>query len=477
MSTTTSSSATPGLSLVAKAIDAPASVVTAITEYEDNLARWADWYSCKRKTTLLELNDGSHARELRTLGMPKRVCEDWASLLWTENASVICGDETGDDILAALFGDTESTRLASHVERTFASGTGGMDLLIRGMTLDAAGNVTGAESMVVDYTPANRIIPLTWDARGITSAAFVSFPEPGVVDVRAHGWLDGRPLITNRRFSYNGNLTEIAVADGIAPELILLEGAPALFACWSPASVNNSVVDSPYGLSIFANAEDALAVADLVFDNFGEDFELGGKMLLIPDTMLRRDEAGNMRPPSWDKRNLFVTVEDPTGGGISGDTAGVKEFNPTLRVAENTAALESALGLISVAVGMGAERYRYRGETIATATQIISENSDLFRNRRKHLLAFSSALTSIATSALWCASTFFGASLSPDIDVTVRADDSVIEDDNSRIDRGLRLMQQGAISKRRFLTEYMGMAADEVAAELAEMDAGTPLFE
>ena len=56
-------------------------------------------------------------------------------------------------------------------------------------------------------------------------------------------------------------------------------------------------------------------------------------------------------------------------------------------------------------------------------------------------------------------------------DVKVTFDDSITPDHDTYIKEGVLLLQSGAISKKRFLTEYRGLSESEADEEMAQMTA------
>ena len=474
----------PTLKDITEAIGAP----DAATKWYSNISRWTDIYSCKPVIKSMMMSDGDHKRKIRSLSMAKRICEDWASLLWTENAAIEAGDPSSDELVQDMFGDGFTPRFTDFLEKDFAKGFGVVEVLVSELDYTSDGDIveTSDAMLAFDFVDAERCIPLEWRGGQITAIALVSY-ENDRVDVREHYSTRTEQTIINRSFhTTDSKLVEATPTEllerGIAPSLTI-PSPYKMFCVLTPAISNNIDPYSPFGLSVFANAEDQLEGVDKYFDNFIEDVNLGGKMVFVPDTMLRKDmtvdaSTGKVRidpttnkpyviPPQKDKKNLFVVLEGETGVGGGADA--VTEHNPDLRVDENKAGMDAALSLLSSAVGMGSERYVYRGETIATATQVISENSDLFRSRRKHMMSVTSMLISITRAILWCAQNLLGRPCDPGCEIVVSGDDSVIEDDNTRIDRGLKLFQSGAISQKTFLTKYMGMTDENADAEVSAL--------
>lgn len=459
------------VSTVAEAIGAPPDAVKAAKAWFPNIEAWGDLYACAPHVITLDLEGGTYTRERHSLRMGKRGCEDWAAMVWTENAELTVDGDAEAEYLASVLGEDFNSLLADHVEgQTFARGIGAIEVLVNGMTVSDDGSVAASSetSVSVAFVPATNVIPLRWTQRGITEAAIVSY-DGRHVDVRIHrpGSVESLAFLADE----NGSaLRPRELPEGIAPLVTLAEPVP-LLAVTKPGIANNVDPESPYGISVLANATSQLDAVDTAFDNFVQDFVLGGKMVFIPDTMLRHDSNGNAITPDRDRKQLFVQVNDAMGDS----RPGITEHNPTIRVEENVRGIDTALSLYSNALGMGAERYRYRDGAIATATQIVSENSDMYRTRRRHIVALTYALHRIAYAVLWCGRNLAGLPLDVDAEIVVRTDDSVIEDDGARIARGLAYFSAGAISHRTFLIDYYGMTEEEADAELTQMPSA-PLY-
>lgn len=476
---------------IAKAIDAPKHSVEYVRDWAPRIEQWSALYRCEQPDTTFQLADGDVTVTRRTLRMGKRIPEDWATLCWTERARVDCGEEESAEaeLFDAHFGERFAARFNEYLEgNVFALGTGALEWLIDDIKLNAAGSAdTAAATFRLCYVPTACILPLQWSEGRVTSVAIASV-DGEMIDVRIHSGDGDVRVIENQRYRNKGTDRIERVDDaeliesGIAPRLELrrtAEPVPPMFCVLRPQIANNVDAASPFGISVFANAVDQLEAVDIVFDNFVEDVYLGRRMVGIPDTMLRKDpNSGKLLPPQQTRKNLFVTIVDPTGGGIAGDKSGIWDYSPNLRADQNEQALNVALSQLSEAVGMGAERYRYRGETIATATQIISENSTLYRNRAKHLLGITEALMTMGAALLWLARYVAGQDVDTAAEIRVVTDDSVIEDDNARQARGIAKVQAGVMSIERYLIEYEGLTEDEAVAEAARLAPTVPpLFE
>ena len=278
--------------------------------------------------------------------------------------------------------------------------------------------------------------------------------------------------ISSRFDNNNGNLgarwtDDRLIEAGIAP-MVGIRNAPRLFAIVRPQIANNLDESSPYGVSVFANAGSQLNAVDEAWDSLQTEIRLTRAMVGIPSTMLREDpnNPGHAVPPQRDRKDMFFAMQDASGESKHG----IWNYNPPIRVDALGAALDIALTSLSTAVGLGEERYRYRGETVATATQVISENSEAFRNRAKHLLPITHALTDIARAMLWLQRNFIGdTSIEADAEITVRTDDSIIEDDATVQTRGMAKVAAGTMSLMRYLMECEGMNEEAAAVEVGRI--------
>lgn len=454
-------STTLTVSQLCEKLGAPSSVREYQLEYLD---RWRKLYKADIGESVSFTFEGSvYKRRLHKTNMAKHVCADWAGLTWTENVR-LSAPEAEQKVLDEVFDPLWHSWFSQRLEWMYADGTAAIEVLVDGMEVTEQGQVLRSEDVTIrtTFVESGSLYPLAWDASGRwTHFAIVDWSRQssGYVDVRMYLKAGDVWAVANRALDIESKRYR-EPPEGVVP-YVELAGAPCPVSILKPALANNVDRDNPYGLSVLANAEEQLATVDDAFDLFAEDMRLSQKMVFISDQLLRRDSTGKLRVPQRDRQNLFAPVE------AMGDSDLIKEYNPEMRADSSLTAIKLALASLSAAVGMGEGRYRWGESGVTTATEIIAQNSELFRNRRKHWLAVSSAVREAARSVLWFAREVQGRPVDPDVDIQVLSDDSVIEDDGTRIERGLRLFTTGAISQRRFLTEYLGLSEQEAEAEAA----------
>ena len=85
-----------------------------------------------------------------------------------------------------------------------------------------------------------------------------------------------------------------------------------LFQIITPNMVNNVDLDSPMGLSVFANAIDQIKSCDLVFDSYMNEFVLGRKRLLVPISMAKMIQIQEGSGQAGDRAAKMAPEFDPS---------------------------------------------------------------------------------------------------------------------------------------------------------------------
>lgn len=444
------------------------------SDYYNRIDQWVHWWEGyyepfhKRK----EWNGEKVTnRELFTMRMAKKICEDWAAILLNEKTTVTVEDNAsslylqGEDGTGGVFGDNDFWRQANAlIERAFATGTGAFVLRLSGIGVADDGTIQrGQGSVKIAYLDAPCIVPISIEGGKVTEAAFAS----SVVDkgeryiyLESHVIEGGQYVIHNEYFKMkNGALSPDQLPDGV-PDTLYTGGDVPWFVLLAPNVVNTIRHNNGLGMSIFGNSIDNLKGVDLAFNNFCQDFKLGGKKVFYNKSLARTDEQGRTITPDDVAQQLFTVLGD--GDVADLDTKDlVHEFNPELRVEENRTGLQAQLDYLSFKCGLGPRRYRFEAGTVQTATEYTGSQQELVQNANKHYIVVERALQSLSRAILYLGKEFCGQPVNPDAKVSVQFEDSYIIDKESERQRDLQEVRDGLMMDWEYRVKWRGETEDD----------------
>ena len=435
----------------------------AKTEWYRNVERWQNWYEGYdpdfHEGAWLGVTKDKNDIQISSLRMAKTVCEDWAALLLGEGTTITIKDTASDQYLqgvkddqmqGGIFGSTNFWQRTNElVERAFALGLGAILPRIKDAQTTKDGRLT-AGTIGYDFIAADKIIPLTWENRSIISCAFAT---DRIEDGKRYAVLQIHEPGKIKYVWYEYTKTGLRATERpeYASEITFQDNTLFLPAFVYPQASNHLEDDSPFGVSIYATAIDALRGVDLAYDNFNSDLELGRKMVFIRDELIAKNSAGEPISPHKTRRRLFV----PIGDGLPADEPFIKEYNPDLRTEESTAAIQAQLNYLAFKCGLGQRYYTFHQGAVQTATQIISENSPLYRNREKHNIVVEKALIDVCRNTLRLAAEI-GEPVNPWTPISISFDDSIIEDTGAEKMRFMSEIAAGIRQPWEYRVKFFG---------------------
>lgn len=384
-------------------------------------------------------------RTRKSLGMAKTVAEDWANLALNEKVGIALKKKSAEKRVWSVL-DANQFRVRGNqlLEQAFALGTGAFVERKEG------------DEVKIDYIRAGMVYPLAWDNGRVTQCAFGSertVKQEKQVYLNIHTLARGHYVIENHLFRRNGTaLTEIALPDDVK-ERVETKSPTPLFQIIRPNIANNFAPDCPLGISVYANALDQLEGLDLVYDSYCNEFRLGKKRITIPETMARMamEEDGSVTPVFDDNDTEFYAIPSVDQGENK-----IEEHNMELRYEAHEAGVQTALNLLSFKCGMGRDRYNFKDGEVKTATEVVSEKSDLFQSLKKHELLLEGALIGMAQAV----AELLGLG---EQEVTINFDDSIIEDTGAEKLRFLQEIRDGVRQKWEYRVRFFG--EDEATAK------------
>lgn len=393
----------------------------------------------------------------KTLNMPKKICEDWANLLLNEKTDIVVGDdEQQANLWEMLNGVNFWVKGNQGVEKSFALGSGAFV-----ETADDGGNVR------LQFLGREKIYPIAFDQDKITECAFVNVSSK-TTTIQIHGLdTDGNYKIRTLVYKKKDNDTTEDVGDLVSDDLFDTKSSLPWFQILKPNIVNNLDLNSPLGVSIYANALDVLQGVDLAYDGFCEEMRLGQAKIFMNKQLTTYDELGEHLTFDVNEKGFYYL-----GEGDTADRQPVTFYNPPLRTDSYFNGINNALNLLSSKVGFGENHYRFDQSGISTATQIISENSEMFRSLKKHEIILQEVLIGVCKALMYIHNNFTNSVFKFDLEANleVKFDDSIIEDKETMKMTDRQDVNMGVMSKVEYRMKWYNEDEETAKQKLAEIE-------
>lgn len=445
-----------------------------VIDYDNRITEWEQWYKgdVKGFHDYTQWNGKKQVPYKRkSLYMAARVSQDWADLLLNERV----------ELTVAAKNKTQSKKAQEKLDELLTNN----NFYVRGNNLIETAFAVGGGYFVeyynngtkINYITQDNAFPISTDNGTVKECAFaseLSLNGDEYIYINIHKLNDKNNYVIYNVF-LNDDGKEVDGAfykkNGIKDKWETHSDIP-LFQQIKPNIVNRYDYSSPYGVSVFNTAIDAFKKCDSDFTAYYCEVALGKKRLFVKDGVTAVNFNEDNQPVrAFQDDDIYYSVPDDDNSPM------ITESNMTLRVSELEMALQNSLNLISQECGFGADGYKWDNGSVATATQIISENSKMFRTLQKHELILSSALCSMAKGLLFVENELSDNKVEYDVTVTVDFDDSIIEDTAEKKRQALQDYSARLISWAEYFrqvynmdekqsVEYVDKMAEEMKKEM-----------
>lgn len=473
------------------------------TNYYDFIEAWEKWW--RNEVDFHKYHDQTgKERRMYSLGMAKRVAEDWASVLFTERDEITTEakmkeqTEVNNKYLSEQLKVLRVYKdLSTAIEKAMASGTAGAIVRIKHAKVDKQGKLYADERTKADiiYVSASQIIPLKVEHGEIIDVAFVSESNKGDKKeyyVETHELKYNEKLkqdiyiMTNTYLDEKGN--EIK-KEGIAKNYTINSSVP-LFSILKPAIANpvneNYNIINGLGFSVYGTALDQLIACDITYNNFVMDFYLGGKKVFYNQKITKtktktyKDSDGNIKEETYEvypddiAKQQWQTYGDEQIN-LKKDPA-ITEYNPELRVEEDKEGIQFALNMLSFKCGFGTKYYEFNGSSVVTATQYVGDRQDLIVNANKHRKNVDDFVSGICKAILLLGRILFKKPVTEDCTVTITDKDGFMVDTETAKQEFRQDIAQGIRQPWEYRVKFLGedketakaMVADEEIEDIKE---------
>ena len=460
---------------------------------------YKDWHVVKLATIN---NPKGKTRTLATMNAGKMACAQMARYVWNERCSITAsmanrGESDKPDPLNCFLQDVlKENRFGSAfgdlLEKSFALGGGAIKEWVE-IPKDKDGNDTGEGHIRLGYTMASQFVPTAWNGAKVTAGIFISREAKDGYYYTTVEWhrLDGTTYrVTND--VYRMPIKEAKEPQNIlgwwypldkiypllSPDTTMENVENAFFQYIRPFGANYADDNSPLGMSIFAPALSTLHGLDIMFDSLQREFVLGKKRIIAPARVMKLSASVNGGNPQ-----RYFDADDEVWEALATDNPEdlkVIDNSVDLRVQPHIDGINGDLAILCAQIGFDPGVLSFDAtKGLKTATEVISDNSKTFGTIQAHENNVRDALVKMVNAIFELAAhyglTYEGQSIESLIaggyDVSVKFDDSIIQDKNAEINQGMALVGAQLLSKKKFMIDTLGYTPQDADAELAQIAA------
>lgn len=435
-------------------------------------------------------------RHLATMNAGKMACSQMARYVWNEQCAIHASmrnapeDDPLDGFLQHVLKDNRFfTAFGDLLEKSFALGGGALKEWVE-IPKDENGNDIGEGKVRIGYTMASQFVPTAWDNSRVNAGIFISREARDGYYYTVVEWhkLDGTTYrVTNDL--YRMPIKEAEEPQNIlgwwyplnemypllSPDTTIEDVQNAFFQYIRPFGANYADDNSPLGMSIYAPAMNTLHGIDIMFDSLQREFVLGKKRIIAPARAMK--QVGGI----GGRLQRYFDADDEVWEALATDNPEdlkVVDNSVGLRVNEHITGINGDLAILCSQIGFDPGTLSFdASKGLKTATEVISENSKTFGTVKAHENIIRDSLRQMVDAifelAVHYGLTWEGKTIESLIaggyEVAVTFDDSIIEDKNAEINQGIALTGAGLMSKKRFLTDVLGMTEEDAEKELAQI--------
>jgi len=322
------------------------------------------------------------------------------------------------------------------------------------------------------YATADSFIPLSNDANNIDEALFITREKKEELHytlLEWHEWQGDIYVITNELYESQSSdklgrkVSLNTIYEGLEPRVEIENLSRPLFTYIKLNTANNKDLNSPLGVSIFENSYDTLYLLDYLYDYLLHEFKLGKRRIAVDYSMIRPHilEDGTVR-------EVFDT-DDTVFKAINSEQQGVQDLSVGLRIDEIVRALNTALDTLSMQVGFSSGTFTFDGNSVMTATEVVSVNSQTYQTKNSHETIVEHSLKQLIISIIELANMYEVYNGTSDVDVAIDFDDSIAQDREQNYSYYASGYRDGLIPKKEVIKRVYKLTDKEAEDWIVEI--------
>ena len=334
------------------------------------------------------------------------MCGDLADFFFNEKLDITMDNkEVGEKIAECLNQNNFLDNSNKLMQLVKALGTGALVPYLDNNVLKI--NYVKATNIVILKADENEVIDVLFWRKTKTKNGYEYFLNLHVLE-------DNGYVIYNARKNEKGKNLEL---DNVKEKIQTDSFIPKFGMLFTP-EVNNIDIDSPYGISCYANAIDPIFVTDRAYDSMDNEIYLGRKKVYVSAGALDFNTNNDNDPvPVFDPNDIAYYA-------LPGeDKELIKESSGDLRIDKISDSVQYNLNIVTSKVGLGHNYYKFKdGQVYVNTDNVISSNSDVYRKIKKQQNIITTAITRLIYAIAELIE------IKEQFSISIFYDDSIIED-------------------------------------------------
>ncbi|MBZ2024501.1 phage portal protein [Streptococcus sanguinis] len=405
-------------------------------------------------------------RKANHLPIARTAAKKIASLVFNEQAEIKLDDDIANKFVQkTLTNDRFNKNFERYLESCLALGGLAMRPYVDN------------ERVRVSFVQAPVFLPLQSNTQDVSSAAIVTKTVKSedkrnvyYTLIEFHEWAkDGKYIVTNELYKSKdvdkvGDRVALAELYEDLEETVELDGlSRPLFTYLKPPGMNNKDINSPLGLSIFDNAKSTIDFINTTYDEFKWEVKMGQRRVAVPENLTETrmvstdgDVRTVQRFDSEQNVYLRLSTSDMDGGQLT-------DLTTPIRAEDYIKTINEGLSLFEMLLGVSAGMFTFDGQSLKTATEVVSENSDTYQMRNSIVSLVEQSIKELIISICEIGKLYnlYHGEVPEMANITVNLDDGVFTDKNNELEYYTKALASGLVSREYAIQKALGVSEEE----------------
>lgn len=421
---------------------------------EKRVSEWLETYKGPNKKYNIKIYNGTKyiKYKIKSLNLPTQICGDLADFFFNEKLDITIDNASVEKKIKECLDQNNflhnSNKLMQLVQ---ALGTGAFIPYLNNNVLKI--NYMKAPNIIILKANEDDVIDVLFWSKTKTKDGYEYLFNLHILDEK-----EGYIIYNAKKNEKDKSISEVDL--GKAKEIHTKSYLPKFGMLFTP-EVNNFDIDSPYGISRYANAIDAMFTTDKAYDSMDNEIDLGKKRIYVGAGALDFNTNENGEPvPIFDPDDVVHYV-------LPGEDNKelVKETSGDLRIEQISSAVQYNLNIVTSKVGLGHNYYKFKdGQVYVNTDNVISSNSDVYRKIQKQ----QNIITKAITNLIYAIAELIG--IKKKFSVSIFYDDTIIEDTEKTQRQAQAEYNNKLISKAQYYRDVYKMKDTEAIKFAKQMN-------